>query len=177
MRADWLLPDDKKLEVTLKILNTEKNLIVSSISADIFSSESFIVKNSIFFISIGISTASRKLGQSNLTWADKNVRFHPIGPTYHGHWIDTIGTSGWVPSKPQHTFDIYGCTDRVRIFVGPCIALSSREKYYTWTHSVFNIASDTFRFTQYVAGSVGRSRISENLFQKWVSVFLDYTKN
>lgn len=49
MRADWLLPDDKKLEVTLKILNTEKNLIVSSICADIFSPESFIVKNTFFF--------------------------------------------------------------------------------------------------------------------------------
>lgn len=28
MRADWILPDDKKLEVTLKILNSEKHLSV-----------------------------------------------------------------------------------------------------------------------------------------------------
>lgn len=29
MRADWILPDDKKLEVTLKILNMDKHLTVS----------------------------------------------------------------------------------------------------------------------------------------------------
>lgn len=29
MRADWLLPNDKKLEVTLKILNKEEYLTVS----------------------------------------------------------------------------------------------------------------------------------------------------
>lgn len=28
MRADWILPEDKKLEVTLKILNSEKHLAV-----------------------------------------------------------------------------------------------------------------------------------------------------
>lgn len=28
MRADWILPEDKKLEVTLKILNSEKHLTV-----------------------------------------------------------------------------------------------------------------------------------------------------
>lgn len=28
MRADWILPDDKKLEVTLKILNSDKHLAV-----------------------------------------------------------------------------------------------------------------------------------------------------
>lgn len=29
MRADWMLPEDKKLEVTLKILKSEKHLTVS----------------------------------------------------------------------------------------------------------------------------------------------------
>lgn len=29
MRADWILPDDKKLEVTLKILNKNEHLTVS----------------------------------------------------------------------------------------------------------------------------------------------------
>lgn len=30
MRADWLLPDDKKLEVTLKILKSESHLEVNA---------------------------------------------------------------------------------------------------------------------------------------------------
>lgn len=30
MRAEWLLPEDKKLDVTLKILRSEKHLPVST---------------------------------------------------------------------------------------------------------------------------------------------------
>lgn len=36
MRADWILPDDKKLEVTLKILNMEKHLSVSEQKSYLF---------------------------------------------------------------------------------------------------------------------------------------------
>lgn len=35
MRAEWILPEDKKLDVTLKILNSEKHLTVSKIEIEL----------------------------------------------------------------------------------------------------------------------------------------------
>lgn len=44
MRADWILPKEKKLEVTLKILNSESNLPVSFVSNLLFFLDSECVK-------------------------------------------------------------------------------------------------------------------------------------
>lgn len=42
MRAEWILPEDKKLDVTLKVLNSEERLTVSIFKRTLLTFKKFI---------------------------------------------------------------------------------------------------------------------------------------
>lgn len=71
MRADWILPDDKKLEVTLKILNMDKHLSVSEYNKLDFRAEltisNFFFRCDFFVFILGIYEISRKVERSLFT--------------------------------------------------------------------------------------------------------------
>lgn len=91
MRAEWILPEDKKLEVTLKILNSEKHLTVSILNC------AYIVQiaekpNNAALIS-GIYAIGGEMEQIVFARACEDVRTHSDVTIHTRDGIDAIGIS------------------------------------------------------------------------------------
>lgn len=151
MRADWILPKEKKLEVTLKILNSESNLPVSFV--DRFKSR-FRMHQWKFFIRIaGIYAFGSQMEQFGFTGAHQDVWLHVVFPAHTSYRIDEVRTAGRISAEATeaHSFDCE--SNRYGVFAGQSTALFAREWHHPRPYPLLVATSHPFRATQFADGT------------------------
>lgn len=178
IRAEWILPEDKKLDVTLKILNSEKHLTVST-SKKICRQFHEIQRKFVLIHWIGVFAFGGEMEQFVFTGAGQNVRIH-IDVTVHTcDGIDAARITWWISSTPTST--CVGEEFNWSIsYPGPCASLFARKQHNSWSHSMCITACSSLRWRQF-GGAIGRSGFPEIIHKWWVSDFgvflVEFTNN